>query len=394
MKTVVSALILLLGVACRVSAGDAEKAAEGTVKETKAQETYQESVPQSGGGWLTVNEKIHVDPESQLAVVFAGEERRTIRAWLVNLAEKKAVKLCDLPQDVIVHHESHVALPKYAALSADRKTLYLDKETREDASNLPNGRRELYRDMRTNQQKIFALQRNIYAVPLNGDKAFTLTRGGDFDEWAYNPGADRVIAVACENGQTGVVVIKPDGKREFQVGVRPNKPSGTLIFGGQKMPHGGNTERSPCMMGDRFFTALGSGLYCYVRGSAKVENITPPFKPQKCVNFIAASPSSKELFMGVTEGNDYQLYSWTPASSDAPKPIGKPFFNRMRGSSHTLCVSLDQSALWAITGTIQNNVISLTERIDHIDLKTGHAKTVWTSAQIEEMVKKAELEKK
>lgn len=48
-------------------------------KETKSEETYQESVPQSGGGWLKVNEKIHVDPEHQLGAGShrASQNRRT-----------------------------------------------------------------------------------------------------------------------------------------------------------------------------------------------------------------------------------------------------------------------------------------------------------------------------
>jgi len=388
-----SALMLLLSLACRVSAGAPEKTADEPPvkpKDTKSGETYAASVPQSGGGWLKVNHKMHVDPEHQVAVVFTEESGKIARAWMVDLAEKKASKLCDLPQDVI-ENERYFVWPKYAALSADRKTLYLDKETREDRKKLPNGRPELVRDVQTKQQSIHALQRTIFAVPLNGDKAFAMAKGGDFNEWTYAPGEDRLLAVACENGKTGVVVIKPNGAREVQVGFRSNTTASTeAVFNGIRIPPGGSSESNPCQLGESFFTLHGSGLVTYARGSAKADQLTP-FKSgtSGVLTSIAASPATKQIFLVATNNNGTaQVYAWEPSGTDAPKPLGMPISAAFNGYDHALCVAADGSALWIVVspntrGPGDGPVIL------RIHPKTGKTETVWTAKAVDQLVAKA-----
>lgn len=347
-------------------------------------------LPSACGGWLRINERMHLDPERKLAVVFGGEKNRVTRACLVDLVEKKAAKLCDIPAELVVHTPSYDRLPQYAALSADRKILYFDMETEEDAAVLPNGRTCLRNDVATGRQEVVALRRTIFALPIGGDKAFALTQNGDFNEWSYDTGSDRIIAVACENGQTGLVVLKPDGKREFMCGYRPNKAGSAATFGGVPLPHGGNAEHSPCILGDHLFTISGSSVRKYARGSTNMEQLSP-FSPAKSLDCLVALTSRRELLVGVREANEVQLYIWALDKAAAPKPIGQPFHcNAAPG--HDLCVTSDQAAVWYACGSITRGYVDPKVSVVRLDLKTGQSQIVWTSAEILELVAKSEKE--
>lgn len=349
--------------------------------------TPPESKPASGGTWLKITERIHADPEHQVALVFFGEKSRVQNVWKVSLGDMKAVKLCDLPAEIITHEQSFDYPPKYAALSADGTTIYLDRETQENASFLPDGRSCLSSDELKHTHEVVALRRTIYALPVSGGKATALAKDGDFNEWTYDILADRVIAVASENHRTGLVVIRPDGKREQLVGFRPYKAGVTAIFGGQKIPPGGSCESSPVMLGERLYTCLGMDLRCYTRGSEKFEDVSL-FKTNLRPVSLAPSPTTKELYLLAQFNGEAQIFVWTQGNLEA-KVLGKPFTLFMM--NHVLTASSDGSALWTISES-PNGMAERKVSVQRVDPKTGQFKECWNSVQLLDLVAKAQKE--
>ncbi|MBI3828774.1 MAG: hypothetical protein HY291_04615 [Planctomycetes bacterium] len=352
------------------------------------------------GVWLKVNERIHINPERAQALCFEGQPGKSWFIWFIDLAAKKAVRLRELPASLIECKGPYDRLPEHVVLSADGSAIFLDFEFWADASELPNGRSLVSTNVQTRTQTIYALQSALFALPRNEGEPKKLTGRGDFNGWAYDPKANRILAVANENKMTGLVVIKPDGTREHAMGMRPyTSGTITIIGNGRKVPSGGNCEDCPvAFAGGRYFTG-SSGIWSYAQGSAKVETIAPSGVQWRI--FLLAAHSDEELFFGTLGGahlQEVQFYSMNPNKKDPPKAMGNPItLNIMltRFGHYPACLSADACAFWAVTYRVRNGIQELNKRmIDRIDLKSGAAKTIWTSDEIENLVKKASEEKK
>ncbi|MCW8128992.1 MAG: hypothetical protein KIS92_01280 [Planctomycetota bacterium] len=348
------------------------------------------SEPASGGGWLKLSRTIHVDPEHQVALLFYGEKMKIDSVYKVDLAERKAVKLCDLPADAVVRFPNYDAAPRYAALTADGKTILFDKETREDPACLPDGRTCISSNAGTGQKAIVAMRRSIYALPAEGGQAKAIARNGDFNEWRYDAAAGRVIAVACENGQMGLVVLKPDGVREELVGFRRNEPTGEFTLKGQKIPHGGCMESNPVALGARMFTCVMHEVYAYTKGAGSVEKYKPVGDDR--LAGMAPAPGGKDLILlSRSPQGVCQLLVWTPGPAPA-RPLGAPFaLNTADGNQ--VSASSDGSALWTVSENRANPAAPVYQ-VQQVDPKTGRFKEFTTSAQIEDLVAKARKEAK
>lgn len=345
----------------------------------------------TGGGWLKLSRTIHIDPEHQVALVFYGEKLKIESVYKVDLAERKAVKLCDLPAETVDRSQNFDIAPRYAALTADGKTILLDKETKEDEANLPNGRTCLWSDAPSGKQMVVAMQRTIYALPSSGGPAKAIARNGDFNEWRYDVVADRVLAVACERGQKGLVVLKTDGTREELEGFRRNESTGMAIMNGRKMPSGGCMEANPIRLGSKLFTCMMWEVCVYTQGSGAVEIL----KPVKTASIVGMSlmPDGKGLVLLARTGQDTcQLMTWTPGAAPA-QPLGGSFALNSPDHNH-VSSSSDGSAIWVVSESNVNPRGPREYKVRRVDPKTGQWKEYTTSMQIEDLVEKARKEEK